>query len=103
MKNIILSGRLVADPVLKTVGEQNATLANFRLANADSDRENAEFYDVHAWEKLAEFCEGYLHKGMRVYIMGTFNNEQYKDAEGKNRTHFEITAHKIEFGESRNT
>ena len=103
MKYIVISGRLVADPTLKTIGEKNTKLANFRLANADSDKEHAEFFDVHAWDKLADFCEGYLHKGMRIYIHGTFNNEQYKDAEGKNRTHFEITALKIEFGESRNT
>ena len=103
MKNIVISGRLVADPTMRTVGEQQTKIANFRLANADSDKENAEFYDVHAWDRLADFCEGYLHKGTRIYVQGTFNMEQYKDSEGKNRNHFEITALKIEFGEARNT
>jgi len=97
MKFIILTGRLTADPELRTVGEHKSKIANFRLANNDSDKDHGEFFDVHCWDKLAEFAEGYLKKGSRVLIQGSFHNEQYKDSEGNNRTHFSITATRIEF------
>ncbi len=97
MKNIIISGRLVADPNVSQVGEKNTKVANFRIANNDGDKDNGEFYDVKAWEYLAEFSENYLKKGVKILIQGSFNNEGYQDKEGKNKTHFSITAQKIEF------
>lgn len=98
MKNIVMSGRLCADPETKEVGEQHNKLTKFRLANNDSDKNNGEFYDVACWNKQADFAQGFLKKGSKVYVQGTFNNESYKDAEGKRRTHFSITAVRVEFG-----
>ena len=97
MKAIVLTGRLVADPEVKKVGDNSVPVANFRVANNDTDKKNGEFYYVHCWERLAEFTEGYLHKGSRVMLQGSFNNELYKDKEGKTRSHFTITATRIEF------
>lgn len=97
MKTIFLSGRLTADPEIREVGEKKSRIANFRIANNDSDKENGEFFDVHCWDRLAEFSEGYLKKGTKVLIQGSYNNEAYKDAEGRNRTHFSISASRIEF------
>lgn len=97
MKSIILSGRLVADPTTKEVGEKKAKVARFRLANNDGERDTADFYDVHCWDKLALFAENHLKKGSKILLQGSFENELYQDAEGKNKTHFEITASRIEF------
>ena len=97
MKNIVLNGRLTADPEIRTVGENGVKVAGFCIANNDSDKEKGEFYDVQCWDRLAEFSENYLKKGAAVLVQGTFNNEKYQDKEGKNRTHFRVTAARIEF------
>ncbi len=97
MKAIVMNGRLVADPTIKEVGEKKAKLASFRMANNDGERDTGEFYDVHCWDKLAQFVESYLKKGSKILLQGSFENQLYQDKEGKNRTHFEITATKIEF------
>lgn len=96
MKNIVLTGRLVFDPELREVGEKKTKVAKLRLANNDVDKEKGEFYDVQCWEKLAEYASNYLKKGARILVQGTFSNEGYQDKEGKNRTHFQITANKLE-------
>ncbi len=99
MKNIVITGRLAADPDVKIVGEGEVKVANFCLVNNDSDKENGEFYEVTCWEKLADFAENYYKKGLRVLVQGTFNNERYKDKDGNNRSAFRITAYKTEFAE----
>ncbi len=97
MKTIFLSGRLTTDPEIKPVGDNNSKLAKFTLANNDSGSENAEFYDVHCWDSMAELVGNNLKKGSRVVIQGTFSNSSYTDKEGKKRLHFDITAYKLEF------
>lgn len=97
MKTIFLSGRLTADPEIKEVGDNKARIAKFTLANNESGADNAEFYDVHCWDSLAEFAEKNLKKGNRIVIQGTFANSQYTDKDGNKRVHFDITAYKVEF------
>lgn len=99
MKTITLTGRLTADPEIRTVGEQNLNVANFTLANNDSDKAEGEFYDVCCWDKLAEFAGNYLKKGNKIIVNGTFSNEKYTDKEGKPRVKFRITAQRAEFAE----
>ena len=97
MKTVFLSGRLTADPEVRTVGEAGKRLATFSIDNNETDKESGEFYDVRCWEKVSELASSYLKKGNKVVVQGSFNNESYTDKEGKERTKFVITAHKIEF------
>ncbi len=97
MKTIFLSGRLTADPEISIVGKDSRKVANFTVANNDSGKEGGEFFDVRCWEQLADFVEGYLRKGNRIILQGTCNQESYKDADGKGRNRFSITASRIEF------
>ncbi|MCQ2486666.1 MAG: single-stranded DNA-binding protein [Clostridia bacterium] len=97
MKQIFLTGRLVADPELREVGDYKAKYVTFAIANNDSGKDNVEFFDIRCWDKLAEFVAGYLKKGSKVIVQGTFDNDKFQDSEGKNRYHFSITANRIEF------
>ncbi len=97
MKTIILTGRLTADPEVREIADKKTKVANFTLANSDRDKENAEYFDVACWDKNADFVEGYVKKGNKVLVQGTFSNETYKDKDGNTRHHFRITANTIEF------
>ena len=83
MKAIVMNGRLVADPTIKEVGEKKAKLASFRMANNDGEKDTGEFYDVHCWDKLAQFAESYLKKGSKILLQGSFENQLYQDKEEK--------------------
>ena len=98
MKIIVLSGRLTADPEVKEVGEKGVKVANFTLANNDRDGNDGEFFDVSCWDRVADFVDGYVKKGQKVIVQGSFQDDIYKDKDGVNRHRFRITAHNIEFG-----
>lgn len=99
MKTIFLTGRLTADPELKKVGDNDSRLVKFTLANNENSSDNAEFYDIHCWDSIAEFAAKNLKKGNRIIIQGTFSNSAYTDKEGKKRVHFDINAYKLEFAD----
>jgi single-strand DNA-binding protein len=100
MKTIILSGRLTADPELKTVGERSVSLANFTIANNEGEKETAEFYDIKAWDKLARACTENLTKGSKVIVLGNFATETYTSKkDNSERSKLVITANRVEFAD----
>lgn len=69
-------GRLVADPEIKTVN--GTKVAEFRIACDDPFRKDQpDFYNVEAWDKLAGIVEQYGKKGMMVLVQGRTKTRQY--------------------------
>lgn len=102
MLNVVaIMGRLVADPQLRqtTTGKN---VASFRIAcdrgRRDANGQNqADFFDVVAWERLAEFVCRYFQKGSLIAVDGRLQNRQYQDKNGNNRQAVEIVAQNINF------
>ena len=102
MLNVVaIMGRLVADPQLRqtTTGKN---VASFRIAcdrgRRDANGQNqADFFDVVAWERLAEFVCRYFQKGSLIAVDGRLQNRQYQDKNGNNRQAVEIVAQNISF------
>lgn len=95
MNKVILSGRLTADPVI-TEGEK--TVARFSIA-VDKWNGEAEFFNVTAFAKTAEFVEKYIKKGTKIYICGRLTADKWTDKTGKNVTSVKVIADEVEFGE----
>jgi single-strand DNA-binding protein len=55
-------------------------------------QEQTEWHNIVAWDKLAEICGEYLHKGMRVYIEGKLQTRKWQDKDGHDRWTTEIIA-----------
>ena len=55
-------------------------------------REETEWFNIVAWQQLAEICEKYLHKGSKVYIEGRLTQRKYTDREGIQRTAVDVIA-----------
>lgn len=102
MLNVVaLMGRLVADPQLRqtTTGKN---VASFRVAvdrgRKDSNGQNlADFFDVVAWNKTAEFVCKYFQKGSLIAIAGSLQSRNYQDKNGNNRTAIEILVNNVHF------
>lgn len=102
MLNVVaIMGRLVADPQLRqtTTGKN---VASFRIAcdrgRRDANGQNqADFFDVVAWERLAEFVCRYFQKGSLIAVDGRLQSRQYQDKNGNNRQAVEIVAQNINF------
>lgn len=68
-----------------------ATNRTWKTAEGDS-REDAEFHNVVAWNKLAEICSQYLAKGQKVYIQGRLQTRTWDGKDGVRRSRTEIVA-----------
>lgn len=102
MLNVVaIMGRLAADPQLRqtTTGKN---VASFRIAcdrgRKDANGQNvADWIDVVAWDRSAEFVCRYFQKGSLIAIDGRLQSRTYQDKSGANRTAIEIVAQNINF------
>lgn len=99
MYRIILTGRLVADPTLRTVSVNGADrkVCNFRTAT-NLSKENTRYTDIAVWNGLAEACAKYLTKGRQVLIDGTPKAQHSKrENDGVIFDHMLVSVSTIEF------
>ena len=88
-------------PAGKAVAKFSVAVSR-RRTGADGQRvEETTWFNVVAWERLAETCNTYLHKGSKVYIEGRMSSRQYTDKDNVARTAWEITANEMEMLDAR--
>ena len=98
---IVLMGRLVADPELRTT-TTGKSVCSFRIAvdrgyvKAGEERK-ADFIPVVAWEGTANFVSRYFSKGSMIAVQGQLQSRQYEDNSGAKRTAYEVLAREVSF------
>lgn len=102
MLNVVaIMGRLVADPELRTT-QQGTNVCTFRIACERSytqkgQQRQADFVDIVAWGKTAEFICKFFLKGSMIAIDGSLQTRNYQDKQGNKRTAVEVVANNISF------
>ena len=101
LNQVILIGRLVKKPELRVseggVNYIKATLAvQSEFKNKDGDYDT-EFLEFTAFGKLAENTSKYCDKGSLLNVVGSLNNNVYKDKNGVNHYQLSIIANKVSF------
>ncbi len=97
---VSLIGTMTRDPQLKYTSSGKA-LAEFGLAVSEGRMNNgkweegdASFYDVTAWDQMAEnLCES-CGKGSRVLVIGTMKQDRW-EKDGQKRSKVAITAGEV--------
>jgi single-strand DNA-binding protein len=109
LNKVLLTGNLTKDPEIKYLSTGTA-LADLRLAvnrrffdrNAGEKREETLFIDVTVWDKQAEFCKNYLHKGSGIFIEGRLKQDNWEDKQsGQNRSKIVVVAERVQFADSK--
>ena len=107
LNKVILAGRVVADPELKQT--QNGALVvtiriavNRRFTSRDSQQNEADFFNVTAWQNTADFISKYFRKGSAICVCGRIQNRSWTDQNGQKRYATDIIAEEANFVESRN-
>jgi single-strand DNA-binding protein len=103
LNKIMLIGNLGKDPDMSYT-PQGTPITKFSLAvnrrSKDRDtgerREETTWFNIVAWNQLAETINTYLHKGSKVYIEGRMTSRKYTDKDGVERTAWEVTANEME-------
>ena len=101
---VVLTGRLTADPELKTT-QSGISVTSISVAvnrpYRTGEEQQTDFINVVAWRKTAEFIAKYFKKGNMIGIEGSIQTRKYTDKNGNNRTAFEVVVNNAQFVESK--
>ena len=100
---VLLMGNLTKDPELRYT-PQGAAVANLRMAvnrrYRDKNQELKEdvcFITAVVWNKQAETCNQYLHKGSSLFVEGRLQSRSWEDNTGAKRSVIEVRAERVQF------
>ena len=107
MNKVILIGRLTKDVELRYTQTNNTAVASFSLAVnrkfvKPGEERQADFFNIIAWNKLAENISKYLFKGNQVAISGRLETRSWDDPNGQKHYVTEVIAEEIDFIGSKN-
>lgn len=101
LNKVMVIGYLGRDPEMRFT-PSGKSVANFSIACSRSWKTangeihtETEWFNVVAWEKLAEIAKEYLQKGSRVYVEGRLQSHNWQDSEGRQHKSVEIVARDV--------
>ena len=106
MNKAILMGRLTRDPEVRYTQTTNTMVVNFALAVnrrfvKEGEERQADFINIVAWNKTAEFCSKYFKKGQQVAVIGRIQTRTWDDEQGQKHYVTEVVAEQIYFADSK--
>jgi single stranded DNA-binding protein (ssb) len=98
INQVILLGRLTRDPEQRTTASgKNVVSFSIAVSRATQD-DQADFFNVTAWEKLGDLVMQYLNKGRRVLVQGRLRQDSWEDKDtGKRQSRIEVVATDVTF------
>lgn len=97
INNVVLMGRMTRDPELRKTNTDKSVV-NFTIAVDRFGKDNgADFINCVAWEKTADFINGYFSKGSMIAVSGSISTRSYEDKDGNKRTATEVTVREASF------
>ena len=103
LNKVLLIGNLTKDPELRYTPNGTA-VTNLRIAvnrkfkdRTGELKEDTCFVTVTAWDKQAEICNQYLHKGRAVFVEGILQSRSWETNDGQKRSTIDVRAERIQF------
>jgi single-strand DNA-binding protein len=103
LNKVMLIGNLGKDPEMRYTANGTA-MSTFTLAvnrtfggGETERREETEWFNVVAWNKLAELLGQHLQKGRRVYVEGRLATRSWDGPDGQKRYRTEVIANQVLF------
>ena len=105
MNKVMLIGRITREPELKHSQNGDVAIVRFGLAvnrkyKVDGGQD-ADFPNIVAFGKTAEFINKYFGKGSKMVVEGRLQTGSYTDKEGHKHYTTEVIAEDVEFAESK--
>ena len=103
MNKILVIGNAGTEPEMRYTPNGNPVTSfrlttNRRYTTAEGEqREETEWFTITAWKRLAETCNQYVTKGMKVYAEGRLKSETWTGNDGQTRFRNEIVANEVRF------
>ena len=109
MNKIILMGRLTRDVDVKYTQTTNTMIASFSLAVnrrfvKEGEERQADFFNITAFGKTAEFIQKYMNtKGQQIAVIGRLQNRSWEDDQGQKHYATDVIAEEVYFADSKKT
>ena len=101
---VTLKGRLIKDPELRYTNGGKAiaqftvvTAKRFKDKNDEWQEQDTSFWDVTAFDKLAENIIESCGKGTAVIVSGAMRQEKWNNKDGEARTSWKVLADDVGF------
>lgn len=106
MNKVILMGRLTKDPETRYTQTTNTQVTSFTLAVnrrfvKDGEERQADFINIVAWNKTAEFVSKYLKKGQQVGVIGRIQTRNWEDEQEQKHYVTEVIAEEVYFADTK--
>jgi single-strand DNA-binding protein len=102
-QRVTIEGNVCHNPTIKST-KTGKSICSFSMAvnhfsKNESDK-SVSFFDIDAWDKLAEICSEHISKGRRLIVIGTLKQNRWEDGDGKKQSKVRIIAKEIRFLEN---
>ncbi len=106
MNKVVLMGRLTKEPEIRYTQTNNTMVTSFSLAvnrrfAREGEERQADFINIVAWSKTAEFVSKYFRKGQQVSIVGRLQTRNWDDEQGQKHYITEVVAEEVYFADSK--
>lgn len=108
LNKVFLMGSLTFDPELRrtpsgtAVSELRMVTSRTWMSREGERREEKLFIDVTVWDRQAENCCQYLHKGSPIHVEGALKMDTWEDkSTGEKRSKIRVHADRVQFLDSR--
>jgi single-strand DNA-binding protein len=94
---VTLIGNLATDVEMKELAE-GKRVASFLLAVDRAGKEGgADFVRISVWDRQADLCRQFLHKGDRAALDGRLRSRSWQAPDGTRRSAIEVVANRVQF------
>jgi single-strand DNA-binding protein len=103
LNKVMLIGNVGRDPEMRYTPSgtpvTSFSVACGRVRNTPDGerREETEWFNIVAWDKLAETVSQYLTKGQKVYVEGRLQTRSWEGQDGQKRSRTEVVANTLIF------
>jgi single-strand DNA-binding protein len=103
LNKVMIIGNVGRDPEMRYTPDGKAN-AKFSVAvsrvwtNQEGEKkEETEWFNVVAWDKLAETCGSYVTKGQKVYVEGRLQTRTWEGQDGLKHKTTDLVAREVIF------
>lgn len=97
MNKIIIIGNVTREPERKSTASGVPYTRICVAVNRKSREQGTDFFNVVAWNKLAETCAAFVSKGSKICVEGSVQIREYEGRDGVKRSTIDIIASSVEF------
>lgn len=97
MNNIVIKGRLTADPEMRKT-TSGVPVVNFIVAvDRAFNRDETDFFRCTAWRSTAEFVNQYFKRGQEILLAGEMQCNVWEDEDSEKHSSWAVQVVNVEF------